>query len=70
LTISGNAPLKRLQFDPGSCVTTGRGGTADGDDEGDDDSVVAIAAVADELEVAVADGPEDGPAGVVARRFP
>jgi hypothetical protein len=66
LTISGNAPLKRLQFDPGSFVTTGWSGAIEGDGEGDGAGDVAIAAVAD----AVADGFSDGTAGEAARKPP
>jgi hypothetical protein len=70
LTTSGNAPLSRLQVEPGSCVTTGRGSAADGDGERDGAGDAAIAEVADAVADAVADGLSNGPAGEFARKLP
>jgi hypothetical protein len=66
LTICGNAPLTRLQLEPGSGVTlTGWIGVADGD--GDSEGLIVL--VADGAADAVADGLSDGPAGEAARKL-
>jgi hypothetical protein len=65
LTICGNAPLTRLQLEPGSGVTnSGWSGVADGEGDGDDEGPVVL--VAD----VVADALADEVTGEVARKLP